>query len=191
MTVTYRSHCNISEGTGIRVSHDPLCPLVSFSLSLSSSLLYPTLKFTSWNEHHECLWLSACSSPVLPLEAAHRLTSSTSFSVAISGSVPHYCYSSPCAVETSKVFSGGMHFVVGALCFGKASVLMGVISQLRLVSGGKTTYLTAAWKNSPPFIRNARHRGHLTLLLQQYSRPLHHLLAFHYTQFQVPRLPNE
>lgn len=85
----------------------------------------------------------------------------------------------------STVFSGGGHFVVDALCFGKAPVLMGLISQLRLVSGGETTYLTTAWKSSPPFVRNARHRGHLTLLLQQCSWPLSHWLAFHYTQFQV------
>lgn len=110
---------------------------------------------------------------------------------ATSGSVPHYYCTSPCAVETSTMFSGGGHFVVDALCFGKASVLLGVISQLRLISGGEPTYLTTAWKSSPPFIRNAHHRGHLTLLLQQYSRPLNHLLAFHYTQFQVPRLQNE
>lgn len=179
------------KGLGYWVSHDPLFPLVSFSLSVSLITFRPhtEVHFLEWAPRIPlslCLQLSSA-----PPEAAHRLTSSTSFSIATSGSVPHSYCTSPCAVETSTMFSGGGHFVVDALCFGKASVLMGVISQLRLISGGEPTYLTTAWKSSPPFIRNAHHRGHLTLLLQQYSRPLNHLLAFHYTQFQVPRLQNE
>lgn len=140
---------------------------MSVSLTFHSSLFYPALKFTFWNEHLEDLCASICSYPVLLQEAAQAFGLNHTDKPALPPSlllllILFLCVTAQvCVLWKLPEMSGPrQRFSVvlwEVLCDGGRNFIVEVGLHVRIAS------LTTAWKTSPLFIRDPIHQSPLTL----------------------------
>lgn len=154
-----------------------------------SSLFYPTLKFTFWNEHLENLSLPAVTQCFSRKQ--HKLFALTTQINQLY--LLHYCYFQFCSfllLHKSVCYRNYLKCQVSGrgslLYFGKSSMMVGRILQLKLVSAwGLLTWLLPGKTHLCSSGTLFTEVLYLSLLT---TYPLRHLLTIHHASFQALRL---